>query len=188
MTANQAPWTINLAKLAKRPGSSLPIERSVCLAEDWGTEVIAIPAGTSVALSGSVDRVLDGVYVHLQATGEASGECVRCLREVHQRLQAPIDEMFFEPRAIEQMRAEGAEDLDELNVVSDDRIDVEQVVRDALVSELPFQVLCEEDCPGLCAHCGIDLRQAPADHHHEVIDPRWAKLAELANLPEASDE
>lgn len=188
MTAMQAPWIITLAELAARPGSSLPVERTVTLSEDWGTDVIAIPAGSQLELTGTIDRVLDGVYAHLQVTGTARGECVRCLATVHQDLDVPIAEMFFNARAIAHMRAEGAEDTDELNVITDEQIDVEQVVRDALVSSFPFQVLCEEDCPGLCAHCGVELRDAPADHHHDVIDPRWAKLAELATLQKATDE
>ncbi|HOW94423.1 MAG TPA: DUF177 domain-containing protein, partial [Mycolicibacterium fallax] len=33
--------------------------------------------------------------------------------------------------------------------------------------------------PGLCPHCGIALATAEPDHHHEILDPRWAKLADL---------
>ena len=37
--------------------------------------------------------------------------------------------------------------------------------------------LCRPDCAGLCADCGERLDDLPADHTHEVIDPRWAGLA-----------
>jgi uncharacterized protein len=37
--------------------------------------------------------------------------------------------------------------------------------------------VCQDDCPGLCPQCGVRLADAEPDHHHDVIDPRWAKLA-----------
>jgi uncharacterized protein len=52
--------------------------------------------------------------------------------------------------------------------------------RDALVLELPTQIVCSEDCKGLCAICGENLNHAAPDHAHEAApDPRWAKLSEL---------
>jgi uncharacterized protein len=39
--------------------------------------------------------------------------------------------------------------------------------------------VCTEDCPGLCPQCGVALVTAEAGHHHDLIDPRWAKLAAL---------
>ena len=58
------------------------------------------------------------------------------------------------------------------------RHDLETVLRDAVVPTLPFQPVCRDDCPGLCAQCGLHLAEDP-DHHHEVIDPRWSALSGL---------
>ncbi|MDO5727786.1 MAG: YceD family protein, partial [Bowdeniella nasicola] len=179
-----AHWRINLDELGARPGSSLRIERTITLPEGWGTDVVGFRAGSELELDGSIDRVLDGVYCHLHVSGDAAGECVRCLRPVTVPVRAAINEMFFNQRAIDQMRAEGDDDTEDLYLISDDVIDVEQAARDNLIADFPFQLLCEADCPGLCPHCGIDMRQADADHHHEIIDPRWAKLAELAKVIE----
>src|SRR6185312_14060322 len=56
-------------------------------------------------------------------------------------------------------------------------LDLEPVLRDALVLALPLAPLCRQDCPGLCAECGALLAQAGPEHGHErAIDPRWARL------------
>src|SRR5271169_4726011 len=65
---------------------------------------------------------------------------------------------------------------DEVGRVVDDTIDLEQSIIDAVGLELPFSPLCGPDCPGLCPECGVQLAEAPG-HHHDLIDPRWAKLA-----------
>ena len=44
---------------------------------------------------------------------------------------------------------------------------------------LPFQPLCEDDCPGLCTECGARLADDPDHPHDAPIDPRWAGSQEL---------
>ena len=58
-----------------------------------------------------------------------------------------------------------------------DLLDLEPLLRDAVVLALPFQPLCRDDCPGLCAECGARLADDPGHQHDEPIDPRWAALA-----------
>jgi uncharacterized protein len=42
--------------------------------------------------------------------------------------------------------------------------------------------LCREDCPGLCAECGVPLADAEPGHTHEAAtDPRWAALRQLGD-------
>jgi uncharacterized protein len=53
-----------------------------------------------------------------------------------------------------------------------------------VVPALPFKPVCRDDCPGLCSECGARLADDP-DHHHEVLDPRWAALSALS--PESTD-
>jgi uncharacterized protein len=68
---------------------------------------------------------------------------------------------------------------DETSMLEDDLLDLEPLLRDAVVLALPFTPLCEDDCPGLCTECGARLADDP-DHTHEApIDPRWAGLTAL---------
>jgi DUF177 domain-containing protein len=72
-------------------------------------------------------------------------------------------------------------DDDELRTpyVVDDRLELSAWARDALALALPDQILCREDCAGLCPVCGADLNVEPHEHEEETSDPRWAALAEL---------
>jgi len=58
-------------------------------------------------------------------------------------------------------------------------IDLRAWAHDAFALALPTQVLCREDCAGLCPRCGANLNAEPDHAHEPEIDPRWAKLGEL---------
>ena len=67
----------------------------------------------------------------------------------------------------------------EVSKLRDDLVDLEPLLRDAVVLALPFQPLCQDDCPGLCVECGARLADDPDHGHDEPVDPRWAALSEL---------
>ena len=59
-------------------------------------------------------------------------------------------------------------------------LDLHAWAHDAYALALPAQVVCREDCAGLCPECGENLNAAGPGHAHErEPDPRWAKLREL---------
>src|ERR671935_170043 len=73
----------------------------------------------------------------------------------------------------------GGEELSSPYVERGD-LDLRAWARDALALALPSQIICREDCAGLCPICGLNLNQAGPEHGHESArDPRWAKLDEL---------
>ena len=75
---------------------------------------------------------------------------------------------------------DSAEPDDEELSLDGDLLDLEPVLRDAVVLALPMSPLCREDCPGLCVECGVRLDDAGPDHRHsDALDPRWAALRQL---------
>ena len=73
----------------------------------------------------------------------------------------------------------GGEDLRSPYLTGDD-LDLAGWLRDAVSLALPAQIVCREECLGLCGVCGENLNEAGADHAHErEPDPRWAALREL---------
>jgi uncharacterized protein len=146
------------------------VARTVPASGDMGTEVIGIPEGAELELKLRLEAVMEGVLVSGTVSGVAVGECIRCLEEVRLPLETSIAELFSYPDN------RVAEDEDEdVRLVEEDLINLEPVLRDAVVLALPFQPVCREDCPGLCSECGALLADDP-DHKHDSADPRWAAL------------
>ena len=71
----------------------------------------------------------------------------------------------------------GVEDLSSPYVEGQD-LNLRDWARDALMLDISGQVLCEDECAGLCAICGENLNDHPHEHEHRA-DPRWARLSEL---------
>ncbi|MEO6533460.1 MAG: YceD family protein, partial [Pseudolysinimonas sp.] len=71
--------------------------------------------------------------------------------------------------------------------VHDDYVDLEPVVRDAVVLALPFQPVCRPDCPGLDPETGQKLVDDPDRKAREVLDPRWAALQSFTPDQESPD-
>lgn len=147
--------------------------------EDLGTDVIGVPTGTDVELDLRLEAVMEGVFVSGSVRARAVGECVRCLDEVVDDVDVRIQELYVYPERAAAAQDAGDDDEEEdLRELDGDLVDVEPALRDAVVTSLPFQPLCREDCPGLCSLCGARLADDP-DHRHDTIDPRWAALGGL---------
>lgn len=169
----RSPLVLDTTELGRRPGSMRAVLRTVPAPRDLGTEVIGVPAGSDLVLDLRLEAVMEGVLVSGTARGRAAGECVRCLDDVALEVEVDVQELFTYPG-----RAP-AGDEDDLRELEGDLIDVEPVLRDAVVPALPFQPVCSPECPGLCSLCGARLADDP-EHHHDVVDPRWAALQGLA--------
>lgn len=170
---------LDTRELGRRPGTMLELKRTVVLPDDLGTEVIAIKAGSPVEIEVRLESVVEGVLVTGSVSGTATGACVRCLDPVELEVGGRFQELFaYTDRAAHHHEVAGDSDEDDVYELVDDLIDLEPVLRDAVVPTLPFQPVCRDDCPGLCSECGIHLAEDP-DHHHEVIDPRWSALSGL---------
>ena len=171
--------TLSLARLPRALGSTLHEDITWIAPDDLGTPSMSVEPGTPLDVSVDLTSVEDGVLVQVATSVDLVGECVRCLRDLDEDRSVRIDELYLFPQVIEAQRAEGDEEAEDLLAVGETTLDLEPALRDALVPTLPFQPLCRPDCPGLCADCGKRLEDLPADHHHEVLDPRWSALAGL---------
>ena len=109
-----------------------------------------------------------------------AGECARCLAPLASSVTARFTELYLYTRDRHDRHDrfdENTEQDDEELHLDGDLLDLEPVLRDAVVLALPMSPLCREECPGLCIECGVPLADAGPDHGHEdVPDPRWAAL------------
>lgn len=172
---NSSALTHSVRDLEHRPGTMRNLEIEVPAPKDFGTEVIGSPEGAPMDLQLRLESVHDGILVSGTVIVSIHGECSRCLDPIDYDLPVEVQELF-----VFDASPEGDEDIEDEQVyeVRDEEIDLEPMLRDAVIIQLPFKPVCRADCPGLCAQCGARLEEDP-DHHHEVLDPRWSALEGL---------
>jgi uncharacterized protein len=166
----RSPFVLDTQELGRRPGSMLRVRRTAPASADLGTDVIAVPKGSALDLDLRLESVVEGVLVSGTVTATATGQCVRCLDDLQREVEVDVQQLYAYPGQV----PVDADD-EETDELVGDLIDIEPVVRDAVVLALPFQPVCREDCPGLCSECGVHLADHP-DHQHDQVDPRWAAL------------
>ncbi|WP_377105127.1 YceD family protein [Propionicimonas sp. T2.31MG-18] len=155
-------------ELSRRAGTLKEVTRVAEAPADLGIEVIGVPPGSPVDLSLRLESVVEGVLVTGTAKVRLSGNCARCLDEISRTEEVDLQELFCYP----------GKELDDAEAlrIEGEMIDLEPVLRDAVVLDLPFTPLCRPDCAGLCPDCGANLNRDPDHGHAEPTDPRWAGL------------
>lgn len=169
----RSPLVLDTLELGRRPGSMRRVRRTAPAPADMGTEVIGVREGSDLELDLRVEAVMEGVLVSGTARATATGECVRCLDDVERSLAVDVQELFVYPG-----KAPEGETDEDLHELEGDLLDLETVLRDAVVLALPFQPVCSPACPGLCSECGVRLADE-VGHQHDIVDPRWAALQTL---------
>jgi len=163
--------TFDLAALRLSAGEGRSIELSQPLDPfELGGQTYAV-APSPLPLRLDVSRTThQGWALRLRFEATLEGPCMRCLESAAPRFAVDARE-FDQPG--------GGEEL-ESPYMTDQEIDLAAWTRDALALALPAQLLCRDECAGLCPVCGENLNAAGPDHAHESEpDPRWAKLREL---------
>lgn len=172
-----SPFVFDIRALQRNPGELSEIRRSVLAPTALGSELIAVPEGAPLELDVRLESVSEGVLVTGTVTATAEGECGRCLDPIADQVAVSVVELF----AYANSDTSETTEADEIYRVDGDYVDIEPVVRDAVVLGLPFTPLCQPDCGGLCSECGERLDDLPVDHAHQTLDPRWAALKNFAD-------
>lgn len=176
----RAPLVLDTRELGRRPGSQRDVVITVPAPAELGIEVLSVPEGSPVELDLRLEAVMEGVLVTGTATAGLEGECARCLEPIDDEIDVRFQELYVYADQHDKAVEHDDHDLDdETSRLEDDMLDLEPLLRDAVVLALPFTPLCEDDCPGLCAECGVRLADDPEHTHDAPIDPRWAGLTAL---------
>ena len=165
---------LDTRELGRRPGSERKVSLTAPAPADLGIEVLRVPEGSPIEFDIRLEAVVEGVLVTGTAEAGLVGECVRCLEEIRREITAEFQELFV----YDDQKPETEDD--ETSRLEGDLVDLEPLLRDAVVLALPFQPVCEDDCPGLCTECGARLADDPDHGHEAAVDPRWAALQQLS--------
>ena len=136
------PLVLDVRELGRRPGSMRTVRRTVPAPDGLGVELARVPTGEPVELDLRLESVVEGVLVSGTATAAVAGECARCLGPVADRVTVDLQELF----AYADSATEETTEEDEISHLVGDHLDLEPVVRDAVVLALPLSPLCREDC------------------------------------------
>lgn len=134
--------------------------------ETWGEGLVSVPLGETVRVAGRLESVHEGILVTGEARTVATGECGRCLDDVRIDIEVAFQELF----------AYHDDEASE-HAVHEDHVILEPIVRDAVVLALPFQPMCQPDCPGLDPQTGEKRLGPDTETQPGERDPRWAALA-----------
>ena len=149
-------FRIDVADLLHHPGA----RRTVRLREpvdDLAGSAAVVPDPVAVVLD--LERINEGIVVRGAVTATWRGDCARCLTPLTRALELHVDELFEpDPVAGETYPLEGHE------------LDLEQLVRDAVLLELPLAPHCVPPCP---------MPAQAVDDAAPDVDPRWRALSEL---------
>ena len=101
--------------------------------------------------------------------------CDRCLTPVKVDFDLDVESSVD----MNQSEEERAADLDEQPYISGNYLDVDQLVRNELLLNLPMKVLCREDCKGICNRCGANLNYETCECDKSTPDPRMSVIQDI---------
>lgn len=154
---NNHPYRINVGFLINAPVGTyrdfVIDEPSMELDDDLHADVIHCAV--------RVSRVQQGILAEADCSGEIDLECTRCLEPFRTGLKAHFEEIFYfhflrENEDAEQFLPESG------------YMDLQDLIREYLVMEIPYAPVCKEDCKGLCPVCGKNLNLGPCHHEDEA--------------------
>ncbi|MCT4606385.1 MAG: DUF177 domain-containing protein [Marinisporobacter sp.] len=162
---------INLAELKNGLKKELDLEVKEKI-EDLSYFGEHIPLLDPVTFKGKIYNVNGELY--MEGSVESAGEfnCYRCLNKFHQKIMGEVHE-----KLVEESDSEG--EVDDYFIIKNDKINISEIIENALTLALPMKIVCHEDCKGLCPVCGKNLNEEPCACEKDDIDPRLAKLKDL---------
>jgi DUF177 domain-containing protein len=144
---------LDVRDLIGHPGSS----RAVRVAEQvpgLETAMARVPEERSIAAALLLESVVEGILASGPLESVIALVCSRCLTTFEQSLRVEVSELFVW----------GAGPEDDEYPLLEGEIDIEPMIRDAVLTEMPFAPLCRPDCLGLCPRCGGDRNLRECDH------------------------
>lgn len=168
MATSKNPLVVGVKDLVHQAGEMRELTLELLAPEKYGEAMATVPQGTPMTLELRLEGLHEGILATADVVVEAHAECVRCLDPFSFELRVDFQELF----------AYSSSDSDSYTVV-DDSLNLEDIIRDAVVLELPFQPVCKEDCYGLDPATGEKRTEPPGENVADEIDPRWQELSKL---------
>lgn len=138
---------INLSSIKDDFGASISFDFSVPV--DQFSFEPNIPYVDCVSVQGKVVNQGSNWQVTGEITVPAKYTCDRCLKSFNKKeIISFIEEVPY-----------SQEDDEAILIAQNERLDLTEYVRESLLLAQPIQVLCQEECRGLCPKCGVNRNE-----------------------------
>jgi uncharacterized protein len=107
----------------------------------------------TVSVNGTLTLGGKSVFVDGEIEYSLSAQCSRCLTGVIFHNIVEFDEEFSE-----------TEDVEDVYKFKKGLVDLTEMINEKILLSMPYSVLCEDDCKGLCPECGANLNQTKCEH------------------------
>lgn len=161
------PLLVNAAELLRRPGSVREVDLQLAPGE-LGIDDDRLVRDAPLDVRLRLESLSDGIVVEGTLGMRWRATCRRCLTPLDDRTDTELHELYQVELT----------DPDAFPIVGD-QLDLEPMVRESVLLDLPDGPLCRPDCAGLCPVCGIDRNTGSCSCDTSTPDPRWAALDEL---------
>jgi uncharacterized protein len=160
---------MSVAQILGRPGES----RDVRVAGRIGEVHTELARLSDSPVEGDLrlESVVEGVLVTGKLEADTVLTCARCLKEIPAHSEVEVTELYAAPGHLTEEQ--------EVYRITGLELDLEPMVRDALVLSLPLNPVCEAACSGMCPQCGRTLPPSGKCEYckDDAVDPRWAELS-----------
>jgi uncharacterized protein len=175
----EGPMNVDLRRLeeAHETRGRLSAEEDIPFTDTFGDERIL-----SCRVDLSYERTGGAFFFHAELTGEFQTRCHLCLGEASCRVSGDFD-VVVKKKGGRRAETDEADDVSENLIelsVNEHEVSFDQHIYENLLVNIPMQVLCREDCKGLCSQCGIN-RNTESCKCVETTDTRWDALRKLKN-------
>lgn len=165
---------IQISDIKSRNGRSKEINQHFKM-DSFYFEGDEIRFASDVTIEGEVVTEKDLIILQANVKAKLNLTCSRCLETFIYPIDIDIEERFTNDKTISN---------DEVLFVEGDVIDITEITQNAIISSLPIQRLCKEDCKGLCQKCGTNLNYGTCTCSDADIDLRLIDLKALLDNKE----
>jgi uncharacterized protein len=117
------------------------------------------------------------IRIHGKLSVKMEAACDRCLEPASVDAVKEFDLVYV---PADEAQAGGEKEVDaagvEVGYYEGRGLQLNDVLREVVLLALPMQLVCQEECKGICPACGGNRNQRSCDCHAETMDDRWSKL------------
>lgn len=132
--------------------------------------------------TGKVMKSGKRFILQLTYSSQVKVSCDRCLEPFDYQFTGEFTRILENGLTENEIKED--EEGEEIWIFEGDSVDLDPIVTDDIVLNLPLRMLCRTDCSGLCRICGQNLNTGSCACELDTVDPRMAALQELLKRKE----